>query len=417
MTLQDPGDGSGDFQRWKEARQDGESTLRRKLDEVHGSLVAGAFNLESTDKDAAEIAVGGALDLIEGLTLPEDFEAFRTTLKEAIVPKIKGLSDKDTLTLKDQEARQSVMSRLDDLASRWRVLLDQQYEVAEKPHVGSGKESRLAKAVDWLTASEDAWIKELSEDVRVERYRFDSEAIAMGRRDWEDTVTMEAKPNKGTDETAWMKQVNRFDAALIVSDGVHNTGGSPRELASSLSGVATMIVPIGDTRLRRDVFLHHVNYPQSVIEKDTLMVEGIVTAHDCQREKIVVQLLADEDDVLDQQVFEVSELMADHRVSLRWKATELGLHDFRLRVKPVEGEFSGDNNEESVKVNVIDDEIRVLLAERLPRWEFCYLKSILQRDKKMQMDSILFNPDHAYRNRTSKSQEATLPESLEEWSR
>ena len=252
---------------------------------------------------------------------------------------------------------------------------------------------------------------------RVERYRFDSEAIAMGRRDWEDTVTMEAKPNKGTDETAWMKQVNRFDAALIVSDGVHNTGGSPRELASSLSGVATMIVPIGDTRLRRDVFLHHVNYPQSVIEKDTLMVEGIVTAHDCQREKIVVQLLADEDDVLDQQVFEVSELMADHRVSLRWKATELGLHDFRLRVKPVEGEFSGDNNEESVKVNVIDDEIRVLLAERLPRWEFCYLKSILQRDKKMQMDSILFNPDHAYRNRTSKSQEATLPESLEEWSR
>jgi hypothetical protein len=68
-------------------------------------------------------------------------------------------------------------------------------------------------------------------------------------------------------------------------------------------------------------------------------------------------------------------------------------------------------------VNVIDDEIRVLLAERLPRWEFRYLKSILQRDKKMQMDSILFNPDHAYRNRTRKVEEESLPESLEEWCR
>ncbi|NCF86708.1 MAG: hypothetical protein GWQ08_14440 [Verrucomicrobiaceae bacterium] len=68
-------------------------------------------------------------------------------------------------------------------------------------------------------------------------------------------------------------------------------------------------------------------------------------------------------------------------------------------------------------MNVIDDEIRVLLAERLPRWEFGYLKSILQRDKKMQMDSILFNPDHAYRNRTRKVEEESLPESLEEWCR
>ena len=44
---------------------------------------------------------------------------------------------------------------------------------------------------------------------------------------------------------------------------------------------------------------------------------------------------------------------------------------------------------EVVQVQVIDDEVRVLLAERLPRWEYRYLKSILSRDPKIHMKDVI----------------------------
>lgn len=95
---------------------------------------------------------------------------------------------------------------------------------------------------------------------------------------------------------------------------------------------------------------------------------------------------------------------------------EVGKHELKLRVRPVADEFSEDNNEEAVQVHVIDDEVRVLLAERLPRWEYRYLKSILSRDPKIHMQDVLFQPRHGYRGRQARP-EPRLPSSLEEWGR
>ena len=178
-----------------------------------------------------------------------------------------------------------------------------------------------------------------------------------------------------------------------------------------------MIVPIGDARLRRDLFLHHVQYAKSLIHKDVLSIDAMVTAHACEGEKVTIDLLDTEGKVIQSKSVTVRTPSEDHRVNLKWKATELGIHEFQLRVVPVEDEFSDENNSEKLKVQVIDDEMRVFLADDLPRWEFRYLLTLFKRDSKVTSESALFSPQHAYPNRRDLPPAPRLPATIEEWRR
>ena len=125
-----------------------------------------------------------------------------------------------------------------------------------------------------------------------------------------------------------------LEAAILITDGGHNAGRDPRELAPSLSGTALHIVPIGNTKMQRDVILHHTYAPKAVIQKDTVVIESIVTAYDCANETIDVELVAGEK-VLDRQRLPVDAEVFDKRVQFRWPAVELGRHTLAVRVVPI----------------------------------------------------------------------------------
>ena len=431
MTLVDPGDGSGDRLRWREALSTTGFTAHRHLEEAHGALAAAVFNL-ARSKAAAKDALEFALDSLRDVSLGElnltseemaSLTTTRTDLLETCLPALETSPAKGASLVAGREAREALRIKLGEHAAQVRRLADLAHERVEKMSSAPGKRSRLEKAIEWLEQAEVDWLAELGDEVRIHRFHFQNEAVALGRAGWTGVGRHEPDPDRGTDETSWMKQsirlkaTQQLDAALIVTDGVHNTGDSPRELAPGLKGVATMLVPIGDTRLRRDVFLHHVKYPQSVIQKDTLVVEAIITAHDCQREKLVVQLQNEAGETLDEQTLQVAGSVEDHRVSLRWKAMELGTHALKMLVQPVSDEFSEENNEAELRFQVVDDELRILLAERLPRWEFRYLKSLLQRDKRTLMDAVLFKPGHTYRGRLRMTPRPKLPADSVGWNR
>ena len=85
--------------------------------------------------------------------------------------------------------------------------------------------------------------------------------------------------------------------------------------------------------------------------------------------------------------------MFDGRVSFRWKAAELGRHILKVRAVPLPRERSLDNNEAQTEVEVMEDTIRVLLADDLPRWEFRYLSMLFKRDKHVEFDQLIFEPN------------------------
>src|SRR6185436_9265727 len=129
-------------------------------------------------------------------------------------------------------------------------------------------------------------------------------------------------------------------------------------------------------------------------------------------EKLQVQLL-DGDRVVDQQTITVNTEVYDNRVQLRWKAADLGKHTLAFRVLPVSDERSEENNAAKADIHVMEDKIRVLVADNFPRWETRYLLNLFKRDDRVEFEQLLFEPERA----TGTSVRSAFPNSLEEWSK
>jgi hypothetical protein len=459
MTIEDTGDGSGNVLRWRDLENSADAEpVRLRLDKALGALLGARQAIrsfaeltptpnESIAKEegtrllkVAKGAVKACRNYLDSIAIgsPEferlesgRFSTMRTIVDGEIGPKIAKL-DVSALGSKGAafveleavfaEADKSLRFLADTLYSRQEEAIGDALAKGTQTSPGSARR-RLDDVVPWLDALEREWIEPRKDKMRVDRFGFDAEATPVGSTDWRKRLLDNPAPAKnGTDlgsafgRVAQEAAAGRLHVALVVTDGAHNAGKDPREMAPALSGVPLVIVPAGDSRLRRDVFLHHVKYPKSVMKKDFFGVEAMISANDCEDEKIEVVLLAEGKEV-DTTTVTIRGPMEEHRVNLKWRAMELGTHEFELRAKPVVDEFSEENNVEKIRVRTVDDEMRVFLADDLPRWEFRYLLSLFKRDKKVISESAVFSPDHNHPRRTKRPPAPSLPATAEEWSR
>ena len=76
----------------------------------------------------------------------------------------------------------------------------------------------------------------------------------------------------------------------------------------------------------------------------------------------------------------------DQRTDLRHINLPLELG---VNISPLEGEVDVENNNATLRVNVVTQKNRVLILDGRPRWEFRYLKNLFERDKRWEVHTLL----------------------------
>jgi len=180
---------------------------------------------------------------------------------------------------------------------------------------------------------------------------------------------------------------------LLVSEGGWNTGQDPTEVAKDLgfSGLAVWTVGVGDPNPPRDVSVRSLRGPQRVVRGDEILLTAEVVATDMSGSRLMVELLRD-GRVVDRKP--VLTLASGRPVSLRFahKPTRQGRLHFTARVAAQEGEQETGNNEASTHVDVEERLIRILLVDSEPRWEFRYIRNVMERDPSVKLKVALFRP-------------------------
>jgi len=74
---------------------------------------------------------------------------------------------------------------------------------------------------------------------------------------------------------------------------------------------------------------------------------------------------------------------------------EAGSATLEVEVSPLPEEASTDNNLVVHKVRIIDDKIKVLYVEGMPRWEYRYLRWVLLRDPRLEVKFLMTQGDPA----------------------
>ncbi|MEO5716544.1 MAG: hypothetical protein ABIT37_23905, partial [Luteolibacter sp.] len=104
---------------------------------------------------------------------------------------------------------------------------------------------------------------------------------------------------------------------------------------------------------------------------------------------VKIQLKADGKVVDEQDVKLTGDGDAEYR--LGYEPKEKAEVKIEASITPVEGESSKENNVATTKVRVLDSQVKVLYVEQEPRWDFRYLLSTLQRDRRLAVKSVLFD--------------------------
>jgi len=107
--------------------------------------------------------------------------------------------------------------------------------------------------------------------------------------------------------------------------------------------------------------------------------------------KATVQLKAD-GKVVDEQPVEFR-ADGEQEVTLGYTPDKVGEVELEATIPPLPEEAVKDNNSATAKVRIADDKIRVLLVEEEPRWDFQYLLTLLQRDRRIKLKCVLMKGD------------------------
>ena len=283
--------------------------------------------------------------------------------------------------------------------------------------------TRSEKVAKTLGGALSSWLDDIDEQGNVIAYRFGTRVFPVGLAELPVPLAVPADPAGGkagaTNLSAALQQIARDGASeplelvIWLTDGGHNHGADPLKTAAALTGVQTIIVPIGSTRRHRDVILHHAKAPRTAFLKDQIVISVTIDAHGCEGEDATVELLAGED-VIDSQTLAITAESFVRQVTFRQPARQPGPHKYLLRAAALPEEEHADNNSAEVQVEVIEDKIRVLVADNLPRWEFRYLVNLFKRDKRIVYEAVQIEPRD---ERGRPALGAGLPQTLDQWSR
>ncbi len=230
----------------------------------------------------------------------------------------------------------------------------------------------------------------------------------------------EISARTGTDISSVLEQLNRdrrdqpLAAAFILTDASHNKAGvaSPHELAADLSGTPVYLVPIGNTQYVRDILVQSVFCPAVAMRNDDIVIEAVIQAYDCEGETCLVQLLQD-GQTIDSRTVQLDSGFATRRIRFDQKMNEVGVQRFQIAVAPVSKELTEQNNIDDFEVNVTRSEIKLLLADEMPRWEYRYLAQLFRRDSKVELDEMLFHPRPIATGRRSET--GAFPVTVDGW--
>lgn len=356
----------------------------------------------------------------------EEFARLCLALEKGRTPPQKGWQD----SLADLEYRVSgVKSVLDELAHRSAAAETARLAAAAPELLADVQRrtrlDRQSRLVEHLEAEVLANLRQRA-DVRLWSF---AESVSLTSA--QSTPTSAAQSGDGrqiaaqslsatTNLSAMLERVLRDEqeqpvaAVIVVSDAAHNAAGAenPRDVAAKLAETPVYFVPIGNPGYIRDVQLQSISAPAVAMRNDDIVIEARIEAHECSGEACSVQLLQD-GELIDSRSIAFDSAFATRTVRFDRLMATIGPQQFQIEITPLDGESTTENNYRGFEVQVTRSDLKLLLADELPRWEYRYLAQLFRRDDKVQCDELLFHPRPIATGRRQDT--GTFPATVDEW--
>jgi uncharacterized membrane protein len=188
-------------------------------------------------------------------------------------------------------------------------------------------------------------------------------------------------------------------AIVLISDGITTDGEKLSTAArhARQKSVPVYTVAVGNADPVVDLELHNVLVDEVAFVNDPVTFSYTLTGHGLAGKKTrVVLKKKGQTDVLASQDVTVADEGRPQKLELTYTPPAAGDLDLVLEAIPLAKESNVKNNSETRHVSIRDETIRVLLVDLLPRWEFRELKALLERERTVELKTVLQDADPEY---------------------
>ena len=193
--------------------------------------------------------------------------------------------------------------------------------------------------------------------------------------------------------------VDRFSGqplagAMVISDFAWVEGKDPVNVARRLKErrVPLYTVPVG-LPAPPDINVRGVIAPEVVFKGDRVPLRVKIESRGFAGKAVQLYFRVNEDEKESKQVTLKNGVQFEEFMFI--PEAESGTLELSFEIKLQEGEITEVNNATTHRVRILDEKIKVLYVEGMPRWEFRYLRWVLLRDPRLQVQFLMTQGDPA----------------------
>jgi len=267
-----------------------------------------------------------------------------------------------------------------------------------------GDRTRFEVARDLIA---DRWSSALEEKFQVRLLEFSSFLRPVSSEDLRDQSLADGSSTDiggGLQQALKSREGRGVAAVILVSDGVHNTGQSPAELAPRLAAqnIPVYAIGLGGDRAYVDVEINGLALPDLVLEKELVTVGVDLTAYGFEGESTPVRLFrrgvsepaaqlsfsGEAGELLEEKPITLFGKGFRQRVEFSYRPETVGDHSLEVEVGLLSGEAVEANNQASAILSVVKRQLKVLMLEGQPRWGSGMVFRTLRGDVRFRVDSV-----------------------------
>jgi len=278
---------------------------------------------------------------------------------------------------------------------------------------GLSSASRLNLVKSLLTRESGKFLNDLLSRHKLRVYRFSDVAVPLGQSEYlneqevQELLPLLSGLEPLGEETrpgpAIQKILDDFRGALpsavvVFTDGITSTT-SAENLSSGAKAAARQAIPlfvvgIGSDEPARDIHVHDLLGREVAFVNDPIVFSVKLKGYGYKGKMVSLNLKEfGSKEILSQQDVQIGDDGQNVKVEVTYSPSAAGEFDYVLEVDPLPNETNLENNSQRKRIRIKEEKLKVLLADAAPRYEFRYLKNLLDRDRTIEVKTVLQDAD------------------------
>lgn len=211
-----------------------------------------------------------------------------------------------------------------------------------------------------------------------------------------DPTNAAARAAAGTDLNLALESVLRRErnlkAVLLLTDGDWNQGQSPVVAATRYreQNVPVYAVAVGRETPLPDLILESISAPAYGLFGEQIVLPFRVRSYLPREVRTTVSLFDPNGDEVQREL--IVPPLGEAQELLLWSPRAVGEAELTVRLPVETDELLPENNERAVRIHVRQEQLRVLVVDSLPRWEYRFLRNAIERDPGVEGHYLLLHP-------------------------